>query len=191
MRLEPLTITHAVGLLGAATEDRSSYDFTWVPRDSEDADAYIQYHLSQRNAGGHFSVAIIQRGEEKVIGHTAVFNPRSFSMNDGLYAVEIGYTWLSSSAQGSGMNVEAKSLLCEYAFQNWGLARVDFKTDARNARSRSALASFGAQFEGVLRSFGQSWAPGEKGRTRDSAMFSIVASDWPELQKNLAARLPK
>ena len=73
----------------------------------------------------------------------------------------------------------------------WDVARVDLKTDARNARSRAAIASVGAQFEGVLRNWSPSWAPGEDGRLRDSAMFSITHAEWPAAREHLEKRLAR
>jgi RimJ/RimL family protein N-acetyltransferase len=70
-----------------------------------------------------------------------------------------------------------------------GVARVDFKTDARNQRSRRAIEGLGARFEGVLRSFGRSWAPGAEGLLRDSAMYSVIASEWPSCEDHLRRRL--
>ncbi len=65
-----------------------------------------------------------------------------------------------------------------HAFDQLGVARVDLKTDARNERSRRAIEALGATFEGVLRNWSMSWAPGEDGLLRDSAMYSVVASEW-------------
>lgn len=87
------------------------------------------------------------------------------------------------------MNLESKLLLFTHAFETWRVARVDLKTDARNQRSRAALASVGARFEGVLRNWSPSRAPGEDGRLRDSAMFSIVDTEWPECRQRLEKRL--
>jgi N-acetyltransferase len=103
--------------------------------------------------------------------------------------VEIGFTWLAASAQGTGINPEAKLLLFTYAFETLGVSRVDLKTDARNERSRRAIATAGAHFEGVLRSWSASWAPGEEGKLRDSAMFSVIATEWPAVKSSLAARV--
>jgi RimJ/RimL family protein N-acetyltransferase len=69
------------------------------------------------------------------------------------------------------------------------VARVDLKTDARNSRSRAAIEKVGAKFEGVLRNWSVSWAPGEQGRLRDSAIFSIIATEWPAAKKQLEARI--
>ncbi len=98
--------------------------------------------------------------------------------------MEIGGTWLAASAQRTGINVEAKLLLLAHAFDEWGTARVDLKTDARNAKARAAIEGLGARLDGVLRSWQPSQAPGEADRLRDSAMYSILAAEWP------AARAP-
>jgi N-acetyltransferase len=56
-------------------------------------------------------------------------------------------------------------------------------------RSRAAIEALGARFEGVLRNWSQSWAPGEEGQLRDSAMYSVIASEWPECRRRLEERL--
>jgi hypothetical protein len=107
-----------------------------------------------------------------------LFNFRSLPGRTEPFAVEIGFTWVGGAAQRSGINVEAKLLLMTYAFEELGVQRVEFKTDARNERSRRALAGLGAQFEGVLRKFSPSWAPREDGLLRDSAMYSVISGEW-------------
>ena len=105
------------------------------------------------------------------------------------YAVEIGGTWLAKSAQRSGVNTEAKLLLLDYAFTTWRVGRVDLKTDARNERSRNAIARIGATFEGVLRHWQPSMVEGETGTLRDSAMFSITDDEWPSVRERLTSLL--
>ena len=90
---------------------------------------------------------------------------------------------------GTGLNAESKLLLFRHAFEEWGVARVDLKTDARNARSRAAIAATGARLEGVLRNWSRSWAPGEDGMLRDSAVFSVTAAEWPGCRDRLSARV--
>jgi RimJ/RimL family protein N-acetyltransferase len=125
----------------------------------------------------------------RAVGATAYWEPRSWLADDRLDAVEVGFTWLARSAQGTGVNAEAKLLLFRHAFEEWGVARVDLKTDARNSRSRAAIESVGARFEGVLRNWSRSWAPGEEGRLRDSAIFSVTASEWPRCRERLEQRV--
>ena len=51
------------------------------------------------------------------------------------------------------------------------------------------LSPLGARFEGVLRNWGPSWAPGEEGRLRDSAIFSVIAVEWPQVKSALTRRI--
>jgi N-acetyltransferase len=100
-------------------------------------------------------------------------------------ALEIGWTWLHPRAWRTGANVEAKLLMLEHAFEGLGCVRVEFKTDARNERSRTALAALPAQFEGVLRNHMIVPDVGQ----RNSAYYSVIDSEWPEVRANLEARL--
>jgi N-acetyltransferase len=172
VRLEPLTKGHAEDLALAAEEDRSSYGFTLVPRASEVCD-YLAAQFA-RTAEGLIPFAQVRRADGRAVGCTAFWDPRYRPGRGGLRAIEIGFTWLASSAQSSGINTEAKLLLMSYAFERLQVARVDLKTDARNHRSRCALEALGATFDGVLRNWSMSWAPGEEGLLRDSAMGAAL-----------------
>jgi N-acetyltransferase len=185
MRLGP---QHAADLAAAAEEDRSTYDFTTVPT-AHEVDAYIRDQLRRHAEGRMFPFAVIRRSDMRAVGCTAYWEPRSWPDRDELCAVEIGWTWLGASAQRTGINIEAKLLLLTHAFETLHLARVDLKTDARNERSRRAISQLGATYEGVLRQWSPSRAPGEEGRLRDSAMFSVLGSEWLAVRTTLHARL--
>jgi RimJ/RimL family protein N-acetyltransferase len=188
VRLEPLSHRHAAELAVAAQEDRESYAFTWVPG-ADEVGAYIDAQLARAATGQLAPYAQISTATGRAVGATAYWEPRSWLADDRLDAVEVGFTWLARSAQGTGVNAEAKLLLFRHAFEEWGVARVDLKTDARNSRSRAAIESVGARFEGVLRNWSRSWAPGEEGRLRDSAIFSVTASEWPRCRERLEQRV--
>jgi RimJ/RimL family protein N-acetyltransferase len=188
VRLEPLDRRHALDLVVAAEEDRSSYGFTWVPRAGE-VEQYIAAQLTRAATGALAPFAQVAMSSGRAVGATAYWDPRVWPGEDRLYAVEVGFTWLAASAQGTGINLASKLLLFRNAFEHWGVARVDLKTDARNSRSRAAIERAGARFEGVLRNWSRSWAPGEEGRLRDSAMYSIIATEWPDCRRRLEERL--
>ncbi|GGY90551.1 GNAT family N-acetyltransferase [Streptomyces poonensis] len=190
VRLEPLEHRHAADLAMAAEEDRGSYGFTWVPRAAEVAE-YIDSHAARTAAGKLAPYAQVDRASGRAVGVTSFWDPRLWPAGDRLCAVEVGFTWLAASAQGTGVNSEAKYLLFRHAFETWEVARVDLKTDARNRRSRAAIEAVGARFEGVLRNWSPSWAPGEDGRLRDSAIFSIIAEEWPECRAGLEKRIAR
>jgi RimJ/RimL family protein N-acetyltransferase len=188
VRLEPLDHRHTADLAAAAEEDRSSYRFTWVPAAAE-VGAYIDAQLARAATGTLLPYAQVAKASGRAVGATAFWDPRCWPGRDALSAVEVGFTWLAASAQGTGVNAEAKLLLFTNAFETWAVARVDLKTDARNATSRRAIERTGARFEGVLRRWSRSWAPGEEGLLRDSAMYSIVDSEWEACRASLQARV--
>lgn len=187
MRIEPLSMAHAPDLAEAAEEDRAAYGFTWVPQAAGVAD----YIREQQQRPDLFPFAQIRLADGKAVGCTAYFEARTWPDSGRLRAIQIGYTWLAASAQGAGINAEAKLLLLTYAFDTLGVARVDLKTDARNQRSRAAIAALGAQFEGVLRRYSPSRAPGEEGLLRDSALFSVIIDEWPAVRSALADRVAR
>lgn len=190
VRLEPLEHRHAADLAVAAEENRGTYEFTWVPR-ADEVGAYIDAQLARAATGRLAPYAQVSVASGRALGTTSYWEPRSWLSDDRLDAIEVGFTWLAASAQGTGTNAEAKLLLFRYAFEVWDVSRVDLKTDARNARSRAAISATGAHFEGVLRNWSRSWAPGENGRLRDSAIYSITATEWPECRTRLETRLAK
>jgi RimJ/RimL family protein N-acetyltransferase len=188
VRLEPLGHQHTADLAEAAEEHRDSYAFTWVPRADEAAD-YVDAQLARAATGMLAPYAQVSLASGRAVGATSYWEPRSWRTDDRLDAVEVGFTWLASSAQGTGLNAESKFLLFRHAFEEWGVSRVDLKTDARNSRSRAAIERTGARLEGVLRNWSRSWAPGEDGLLRDSAIYSVTAAEWPECRDRLAARV--
>src|SRR5256714_4804121 len=99
--------------------------------------------------------------------------------------LEIGNTWMSPATWGTGANTEAKYLLLRHAFERLGARRVEFKTDAQNERARAALAALPAQFEGIHRKH----MLVRGGVRRDSAWYSVVDDDWPEVKAALERRL--
>jgi N-acetyltransferase len=187
VRLEPLTDDHVPGLALAAEEDRAAYGYTMVPRAGEAA-AYVTAQLTR---DGITPFAQVRVADGVPVGCTAYSNPRAWPGRDDLWAIEIGGTWLAASAQRTGINAEAKLLLMTYAFETLDVGRVDFRTDTRNQRSRQAIERLGARFEGVLRNWGPSWVPGEEGRLRDSAVFSVIAAEWPQVKSGLISRISR
>lgn len=189
VRLEPLSFSHEEDLAAAAEEDRGSYGFTLVPH-AEEVGGYLSAQF-ERAEQGLIPFAQIRQADGRAVGCTAFWDPRYWPDHSDLRAIEIGFTWLAASAQGTGINAEAKFLLMRHAFERLRVARVDLKTDARNARSRRALQALGFTFEGVLRNWSMSWAPGEERRLRDSAMYSVIESEWRTVRAELVGRLAR
>ncbi|HEY7040305.1 MAG TPA: GNAT family protein [Methylomirabilota bacterium] len=194
VRLEPLTIAHAGGLLAAASGPRDTYGLTWVPGSLAEAGAYIETALAERAAGRSLPFATIDRAAGRVVGSTRFLNiefwtwPPANAHQRGVErpdVVEIGATWLGADAQRTRINTEAKLLMLEHAFDRWRVHRVSLMTDARNERSRNAIMRLGARFDGVLRAA----RPASDGAIRDTAAFSILDSEWPAIRAKLQTRL--
>jgi RimJ/RimL family protein N-acetyltransferase len=149
---------------------------------------FVRELLAAREAGETLPFTQIRVADGHPVGVTRFLSFRG-RPSEPPYAVEIGGTWLAASAQRTGINVEAKLLLLAQAFDRWKVGRVDFKTDARNERSRSAILALGARFEGILRNWQPSHVPGEEKSLRDSAVYSIVNAEWSAVLRDLTARL--
>jgi RimJ/RimL family protein N-acetyltransferase len=188
VRLEPLTMAHADGLLAAAAEDRSTYQWTRVPDGAAGVVAYID--AAHADAGEHrrLPFATVWTDAGRVVGSTSYFPEWWADTGVGPPdAVEIGATWLAVSAQRTMVNTEAKLLMMAHAFEVWQVRRLSLKTDARNERSRVAIERLGARFEGVLRQHMPAWGPG--GGVRDSAFYSVLPDEWPGVKAGLQRRL--
>jgi RimJ/RimL family protein N-acetyltransferase len=189
VRLEPLRVGHVDALVAAAEEDYSSFAWTSVPRTPAAMAHQVETLLEAQRVGDTIPFVQVQQADGRPVGMTRYLTLRWQPSTAQLDAVEIGGTWLAASAQRRGINLEAKLLLLTYAFEVWGVGRVDFKTDARNDRSRAAIAGLGATFEGVLRNWQPSHAMGEEGLLRDTAGYSIITEDWPAALANLVGRI--
>jgi RimJ/RimL family protein N-acetyltransferase len=183
VHMQPLVPAHREGLREVAGDAEI---WTWIdrriPAESGAFDSWFDVRLAARESGEEHAFATISAADERPIGSSSYLNPRP--EHDGL---EIGWTWLNPAAWRTGANQEAKLLMLDHAFSELGCMRVEFKTDARNERSRAALAGLGATFEGIFRRHMLVPVVG----VRDSAYYSITDGDWPEVRGALEARLRK
>jgi RimJ/RimL family protein N-acetyltransferase len=101
--------------------------------------------------------------------------------------VEIGYTWYAKSWQRSHVNTSCKLLLLTHAFEQLGCKVVGLRTDKFNFASQRAIEALGAKKDGVVRHFGTR----RDGSARDVVMYSILESEWPEIELHLTRRLAR
>jgi RimJ/RimL family protein N-acetyltransferase len=191
VRLTPMTADDLDGLLAAASEDRTTYGYTSVPGDRAAMRTQVEALIAMRDRGHDVPFTTRDARDDRIVGSTRFLWLRSYFDRDVPDAVEIGGTWLAASAQRSAINTEAKLLMLAHAFETWRVQRVDLKTDARNERSRAAIERVGGRLDGVVRNWQPSLVPGEEGRSRDSALYSIVPSEWPGVRAALEARLAR
>jgi RimJ/RimL family protein N-acetyltransferase/GNAT superfamily N-acetyltransferase len=193
IRLEPLGPRHVPGLLKAAAQDPSLYQWVLVPQDEPAMRRHVEDALAARAKGIAVPFAVVRLADETVIGSTRFHQldywarPERANVPD---TCEIGYTWLAREALRTGANTEMKRLMLTHAFEVWQVRSVCLHTDVRNQRSQNAIRRIGGTFEGVLRSH----RPAVDQSPRDSARFSITAAEWPAVRQHLAdlaARYPE
>ncbi len=179
--LEPFGEEHVEELWEAA---QAPEIWAWLAHvnERETFERWIELTRDAAQSGreGPFVTRSVASG--RVIGSSRYLNVRPADR-----VVEIGWTWLHPSAWRSGANVEAKLMMMGHAFESLDCVRVEFKTDARNERSRAALAALPAKFEGILRNHMTVPDVG----LRDSAYFSVIDSEWPAVKANLEGRLAR
>jgi N-acetyltransferase len=177
--LEPLGVQHAEELWEAA-QAPEIWDWLANLNERDRFDRWLELTFEAVRAGTEGPFLTRERASGTAIGSSRYLNVRPQDR-----VVEIGWTWLNPHAWRTGANVEAKLLMLAHAFETLECVRVEFKTDARNERSRAALAAIPAQFEGVLRNHMIVPDVGQ----RDSAYYSVIDSEWPEVRDNLRRRL--
>ena len=173
VELHPLQRIHASGLLNAAA-DGQLWDLkvTVVPGYAN-IEKYIASALEGRQTGTVIPFVVINRHTGLPVGST-----RFWKIDRENRKLEIGHTWLSASAQRTGINTEAKYLLLTHAFDVMQCVRVQFTTDELNEKSRAAILRIGAKQEGIIRN--ERIMP--DGRKRNSVRFSIIDSEWPAVK---------
>lgn len=181
VRLEPLAAVHEDGLW-EASRDPAAWRWLSVlqPGTRGELHGYVEAALANAEAGLELPFATIRQRDDRVLGST-----RFLALRPEHRSLEIGWTWLDPAAWRTGANVEAKLLMLEDAFERLGCRRVELKTDALNERSRAAMEALPARFEGIHRKH----MLVRGGESRDSAWYSILDEEWPEVRANLRRRL--
>ena len=182
IRLEPLTEAHHDALAAAAADGKLwELWFTSVPEPGG-MKGYIATALKGQQDGHMLPWAVRDLASGAVIGTT-----RYHDIVAAIDRVEIGYTWYASSRQRTGVNTACKLLLLQHAFETVTCKVVGLRTDNFNVRSQKAIEGIGAKKDGVLRHH----AARKDGTVRDSVMYSILATEWPDVKRHLELRLAR
>jgi N-acetyltransferase len=182
MRLEPLSREHHDALERAAADGKLwELWFTSVPAPRE-TPAYIAHALEGQAAGTMLPFAVRELSSGEIVGST-----RYHDIIAAADRVEIGYTWYAKRWQRTHVNTVCKLLLLGHAFERLGCQVVGLRTDNFNFASQRAIEALGAKKDGVLRHH----APRRDGSVRDTVMYSVLAAEWPAVQKHLLLRLKR
>jgi RimJ/RimL family protein N-acetyltransferase len=182
VRLEPLTREHEKGLMEAAQDGRLwELFFTSVP-EPEKTGAYIDTALQGQKDGHMLPWAVRDLRSDAIVGST-----RYHDIIAAADRVEIGWTWYAQRCQRTHVNTASKLLLFSYAFEEIKCKVVGLRTDNFNFRSQRAIEALGAKKDGVIR---HHW-PRRDGTIRDSVMYSVILSEWPDVKRHLQFRLKR
>jgi len=176
--LEPISLKHTSDIVEAIDADM----FRYMPMRSSvvtpnEVRRYIEF---QSTRTGTVAFAVIDNTTGKAIGSSSYIN-----LMPDHYGLEIGSTWITKSARGTKVNPSMKYLMLRHAFEELGAIRVVLSTDNRNEHSKGAISKLGAPFEGVLRNH----IIMPDGHFRDSALYSIIHTQWEPVRDKLLERV--
>ncbi len=180
VRLEPLSAEHQPGLEAAAADGELwKLFFTSVPAPGETR-AYVEEALRGQDEGHMLPWAV-----RDIVSGALVGTTRYHDVVAAADRVEIGWTWYAASRQRTHVNTACKLMLMEHAFETVGCGVVGLRTDNLNFRSQRAIEALGAKKDGAIRHH----ALRRDGSVRDSVMYSVLATEWPDVRKHLETRL--
>ena len=181
VRLEPLSLDHASGLIEASADGNlGALNYTNTPLANADAvSTYIGAALDGQTAGTMLPF-IVLRDDGEILGST-----RYYDIDPSVPTLAIGYTWYRASAQRTHVNTACKRLLLGHAFETLVMRTVYLHTSHHNLRSQAAIERLGARKDGVIRQHKRH----KDGALRDTVCYSILDAEWPAMRERLDARL--
>ena len=130
---------------------------------------YISAALKNKAEKKEFPFIVFDKRTGRYAGST-----RFYDIQPAYLTTQLGFTWYGKEFRRTGLNRHCKLLLLTFAFETWGMERVEFRADAKNEASITAMKAIGCIEEGVLRSH----TPTAAGTRRDSMVLSILRNEW-------------
>ena len=180
VRLEPLSESHEKDL-DAAAQDGKLWElfYTSVPAPGETR-GYIDAALKGQKDGHMLPWVVRELKSNTIVGSTRYHDIIAVADR-----VEIGYTWYAQRCQRTHINTTCKLLLFTYGFEQLNCGVIGLRTDNFNFRSQRAIEALGAKKDGAIRHH----APRRDGTIRDTVMYSVLATEWPDVKRHLQFRL--
>jgi RimJ/RimL family protein N-acetyltransferase len=181
--LRPLLESDIENLLEISMNEPETWEYSLVGADGkENLENYIQIALQAKENKTEFPFIVLDKKSGKYAGST-----RFYDINLGFKSLQLGYTWYGKNFRGTGLNKRCKFLLLQFAFETFGMERVEFRADNNNQRSIAAMKSIGCTVEGVLRSH---MPTRDSELRRDSIVLSILRKEWfDNVKNNLSSKL--
>ncbi|WP_126245526.1 GNAT family N-acetyltransferase [Chitinophaga rhizosphaerae] len=174
--LRPLELSDLDSLLEVSLEPAMWTVGSTAIRDRDELERYICKALAEKERGESIPFTIVDKQNGRVAGST-----RFAAISEMHKRTEIGYTWIHPDFQRSGLNRAMKFAMLQYAFEVWGLNRVELKTDERNEKSRNAMLGIGCKQEGILRHHMVTWT----GHLRNTVYFSMLREEWQDVRQRI------
>jgi len=181
VRVEPLSPAHEPGLIDAV-KDGELWRLWYTAVPSAEGMAREIARRLDLHAKGSMTPFTVFDADGRIAGMTTYMNVDAANKR-----VEIGSTWYANRVQRSPLNTECKRLLLAHAFDALQCIAVEFRTHRFNTQSRRAIERLGAQLDGILRSHQRD----AQGNLRDTAVYSIIAAEWPTVRAHLDWQLQK
>jgi N-acetyltransferase len=182
VKLQPLRVRHLPELEDAVRDGELwKLWYTRIPS-PHTMELEIRRRLERQDQGEMVPFVVRRLSDNAVLGMTSFCH-----IDETAPRVEIGYTWNRASAHGTGTNPDSKLLLMGHAFETLGCCAVEFRTDRLNRQSREAIERLGARQDGVLRRHTKM----PDGRIRDTVVYSVLDSEWPDVKARLRKRVAK
>ena len=174
--LRPLQKDDLNSLLPFAEQEPELWTYSAVSAAGEEGMRnYIDEAIQARDFKKEYPFIVFDKLTRSYAGST-----RFYDINLFFVTTQLGYTWYGKKFQRSGLNRHCKMLMLTYAFEQWGMERVEFRADHRNERSINAMKNIGCTVEGLLRSN----MPLSGGGRKTSIVLSILKEEWYDFVKS-------
>ncbi len=180
--LRPLQKDDMPYLLPFALNETDTWKYSQISAAGEqNMISYIDSALAAKATGKEYPFIVYDKQTNSYAGCT-----RFYDIQPVHKTLQLGYTWYGQKFRGTGLNKHCKYLLLQFAFETLGMERIEFRADAKNARSIAAMKSIGCQVEGMIRSH----MPLADGTRRDSIVLSILKNEWDSnVKEHLKSKL--
>jgi RimJ/RimL family protein N-acetyltransferase len=174
--LRALQETDVDNLLEISLNEPETWEYSLVnAHGKENLINYIQLAVRASENKTEYPFIVFDKKRGEYAGST-----RFYGINQDFKTLQLGYTWYGAKFRGTGLNKHCKFLLLQFAFEELGMERVEFRADNKNVRSIAAMKSIGCKEEGILRSHMPSFGGSVR---RDTIILSILSSEWLDAVK--------